>query len=153
MIFTLVSIVKEWLDEHNESETTIKDVAPLVDEFIPEKEGTPVTPETFALWFKGFKEEMDAKKKAASASSVLCGKEWFARSSTSTALLPAVTMKKDGDAPDIDWELFTAEEGDENLDDIEFDDENVVEKKEIGVYREPGTEDQGARDEVVDDDE
>lgn len=126
-------------------------VAASVDDFVPEKEGTPVTPETFALWFKGFKEEMDSKKKATAQGSQVSGKEWFARSSSSTALLPAVAMKKGDGTPDIDWELFTAEEGDENLDDIEFDDDNIVEEKEIGVYREPGTEDQGARDEVEDD--
>jgi len=157
MIFTFVSIVKEWLDEHNESADTPKqeDTKKQVENLPEEKEGTPVTPETFNLWFKGFKIEMEAKKKVqVSQSSQLTGKEWFARSSSSTALLPASSTKKTEDgAPDIDWELFTAEEGDENLDDIEFDDDNIVEDKEIGVYREPGTEDQGTQDEVVDDDE
>jgi len=147
MIFTLVSVVKEWLDEHNDAENALKQET-TADEFVPEAEGTPVTPETFALWFKSIKEEIEAKKKS-TQSVQITGKEWFARSS-STSLLPAISVKKEG-TPEIDWELFTAEEGDENLDDIEFDDDNVEEDKQIGVFREPGTEDQGTRDEYVDD--
>jgi len=122
------------------------------DEIVPDSDGTPVTPETFALWFKNYKEEMDAKKKAIGQTSQITGKEWFARSS-STSLLPAVSVVNKDGAPEIDWELFTAEEGEENLDDIVFDDDNVEEDKQIGVFREPGTEDQGTRDEFVDDDD
>jgi len=65
MIFTLVSIVKEWIDEHNDSDDAKPEaVKAAVEEVVPETDGTPVTPETFGIWYKGFKEDMDAKKRS-----------------------------------------------------------------------------------------
>jgi len=150
MVFTLVSIVKEWLDEHNEEDQIPKkqDVSAVED--VSEKEGTPVTVDTYNLWFTEFRVEMEKKKKAATLEVRLNGREWFAKAG-STALVGETATDGAG-TTEIDWELFTAEEGDENLDDLALDDEDEEEEKQIGVFREPGTEDQGIRDEVVDDD-
>jgi len=96
---------------------------------------------------------MQNKKKAIIGETKLSGKEWFAQSG-STALVAEPSIKKSGEATEIDWELFTAEEDDENLDDLNFDDdENQAEEKQIGVYREPGAEKEGANDDVVSDDD
>jgi len=65
MIFMLTSIVKEWLDEHNDESDTKDQQNSKLNQFVEssfDKEGTPVTVETFNLWWKEFRTELEKKK-------------------------------------------------------------------------------------------
>jgi len=130
MIFTLVSIVKEWLDEHNDDDefampSDTKNGLPIYEELIVDKDGTPVTKETFTIWWEGYKAELAASKLARSVEELVTGKEFFARSGSTSLVAPAEGGDK---AADIDWELFM-EEGD-GLDELEFDEDEEEEGDE-----------------------
>jgi len=109
MIFMLTNIVKEWLDEHND-DSDQKDDSKKLNQFVEssfDKDGTPVTVETFNLWWTEFREELEKNKTKISADrSILTGKEFFARSG-STALVDSSEPTDKG--TEIDWELFTEE--------------------------------------------
>jgi len=107
MIFMLSSIVKEWLDEHNDDDED-KD-KPKMDKYVEhsfEKDGTPVTVDTFNLWWAEFKAELDKNKEKVAESSTLTGKEFFARGGSTALVAPDESGEK---GTEIDWELFTEE--------------------------------------------
>jgi len=128
MIFMLTSIVKEWLDEHNDDTDDKKD-HPKLNQYVEssfDKDGTPVTVETFTLWWKEFRPELDKKKSKniPGEKSNITGKEFFARSD-STALVDTSEPSEKG--TEIDWELFTEET---EFADIPASDEELEEEDE-----------------------
>jgi len=122
MIFMLTSIVKEWLDEHNDESDQKEETK--FSQFVEtsfDKDGTPVTVETFDLWWVEFREELEKNRLKQGEKSAVSGKEFFARGG-STALVDASEPTDKG--TEIDWELFTEETefadipaSDEELDD------------------------------------
>uniref|UniRef100_A0A6B2LHX8 RWD domain-containing protein n=1 Tax=Arcella intermedia TaxID=1963864 RepID=A0A6B2LHX8_9EUKA len=106
MIYILSAIVKEWLDEHNDEE---KDqLESRLDQFVEntfEKDGTPVTVETFTMWWTEFKAEMEKNAVKNAEKSAISGKEFFARGLSTSLVAP----DSGGKGTEIDWELFTEE--------------------------------------------
>jgi len=82
---------------------------PKMDKYVEhsfEKDGTPVTVDTFNLWWAEFKAELDKNKEKVAESSTLTGKEFFARGGSTALVAPDESGEK---GTEIDWELFTEE--------------------------------------------
>eukprot|EP01126_Amoeba_proteus_P046889 TRINITY_DN5321_c0_g1_i3.p1 TRINITY_DN5321_c0_g1~~TRINITY_DN5321_c0_g1_i3.p1 ORF type:complete len:191 (-),score=56.07 TRINITY_DN5321_c0_g1_i3:279-851(-) len=140
MIFVLTSIIKGWLDEHNEEvldlPLNVSKSAIHIDES-EYKEGTPVTVETFQAWWGDFirsKNEANVKLKNQGQ---LTGKAYFQKMG-STAIVDDFddddedqdaekdeeVLEEGQDTDKVDWEVFV-DEGDVDLDelDMKFSDE------------------------------
>eukprot|EP01125_Pyxidicula_operculata_P000839 TRINITY_DN10735_c0_g1_i1.p1 TRINITY_DN10735_c0_g1~~TRINITY_DN10735_c0_g1_i1.p1 ORF type:complete len:271 (+),score=92.06 TRINITY_DN10735_c0_g1_i1:91-813(+) len=161
MIFVLTSIVKEYLDSHNDTEEDLgipknDKVFSQYEITAAEKDGTPVTTETFQIWWTEFRKELEQKKRSAGGEVRLTGRELFAQSG-STALVAPDTGSGAGDSTDIDWELFAEEEGDdvdiEDIEDDDVDDEEVDFSKFKAIEVDEKEFDQYKDDDNYDDDE
>eukprot|EP01128_Nolandella_sp_AFSM9_P010175 TRINITY_DN6997_c0_g1_i1.p2 TRINITY_DN6997_c0_g1~~TRINITY_DN6997_c0_g1_i1.p2 ORF type:complete len:220 (-),score=79.14 TRINITY_DN6997_c0_g1_i1:389-1048(-) len=119
MIFTITSVIKEWLDDHNEEDVVVEEVEEL--EYIDDGDGTPVTPANYELWWTSFLAEMDTGDVKEVKET---GKEFFHRRT-----VPELSAVEGAAAPAVDWSAFDEDEIDD-LDDLEFSDSDDEEDEE-----------------------
>jgi hypothetical protein len=139
MIFTLTSVCKEWLDGRNEAQVEVARPASdlsLTESLHLQGDGTPVTPENYALWWAAFLKEKEPLTPIQNLEK-LTGKVLFAAKQT-PGLVP--TAPPDPTATEsaqaVDWSLFSEDDEalvaeDEIEDDLNEEDSEQVDFLEL----------------------
>lgn len=128
MVFTLTSVCKEWLDLRNEGEAAPREeLNPLAatEALHLAGDGTPVTPENYALWWAAFLREKQPLV-GAQTEGRLTGRQIFIQRTTPGLVAPPKRDEgEEGDDPAaVDWALFADEEEEEvPVDEDEMDEE------------------------------
>jgi len=141
MIFTLTSVCKEWLDTHNEEKSgALSPSSDAVSSAAFSGDGTPVTPENYALWWAAFlKEKADAAEGVITALEVgrKSGKLLFFEKGAPGLLTSQPSESSDetatGGSESVDWALFAEEDGvaEAPADDEEVDEDLALEFQEL----------------------